>query len=452
MSRCSLLLVLVACGGAPVQSAQVAPAVTVRANLTPPPPAPVCEFEGSWSGTLRFEDVALRVSSRTADARLFSSRLEAHVSGNGWHLRGYTNLGQDHVLRSQQAAWLGEGVAVDRGLHVSVSEAHEGRVLVSPHPLAIEHVVFTEPPGRWFGCEAVGLADQAHDETLEALQLPEVTETLRIDFPFSLTHVAGGAAFAEVRGNAFEQANPSQNVIARILERQGDWARIRVARYGGGSNVILVGWVEAGRLVGALGGGGVGIGGLGSSLHHEVCVTPRATLYIEGEGQRIEAGEVDAGTRLRVDQRHGEWARVRPLGEGLTLSYEHHFYVPSAGLECSPRSGTHLRETHRVQVNATGLTCGAQCECELQLTRPHQGRGRCQARLQCGAQVVFGDDSSNGYFACSVQEGRTTGADDEPSRASNGDPRFSLDGDVLTASDEAVGRLGVFRLEGGFIR
>ncbi len=243
------------------------------------------------------------------------------------------------------------------------------------------------------------------------------------------------------------------NHRAEVLERQGEWARVRVSRYGDGGAVILVGWLLGSRLLSGVSGGGLGSlsgGFTPEDLDREECeTTSTLPIYVEGEGRRVLAGEVDAGAQLRVDARDGDWAQVRPLGHDLTVAERARFVVQSAGLHCSLRRGTHLQETHRVQVNADGLSCGAVCECELRLARPREGEGNCHARLQCGSEVLFGGETYSGQFVCNVVDGRVTGADPQPSlSASEGDPRFSFAGDTLTASDEVVGRLGAFRLEG----
>ena len=144
MARASLLLALVACSGAPTRTQQ---AVDIRANVDAF--EEVCSFEGSFHGTLRFGGVDERVDAAAADARLFSSHLDVHVSGAGWHLYGRSNLQTDHVLRLQEATWFGEGVAVDRGQHVDVRGGETGRVFVRPHPSALANVVLRRPVGRW---------------------------------------------------------------------------------------------------------------------------------------------------------------------------------------------------------------------------------------------------------------------------------------------------------------
>lgn len=450
----TLLLLTLACGGT-MPTATTPAAVQSPAAMAP---QPVCRFEGSWSGPLHFESADAYVSSSTAEAELFPpSTLDARVSGGGWHVHGSADASESAILRLQEATWLGQGVAVSRGLHVAVSEAGVSdagaEVLVRPLAAAMENMSFTEAPGRTLGCESVGLLDQPSD--LEALQLPEPSGASQISYPFALSHLPGGAAFVEVRAEEAGEPPAVTTMRVEILERREDAARVRVKRFGGGSHVILVGWIAAGRL-GAEGNAGLmGIlGSMSTNLDHEECEAPTPlSLFVEGEASRSEAGIIDAGTRMRVVERDAEWAEVRPLGNDITLASNRRFFVPNTGLQCTTRRGTHLRETHRVRVRATGLSCGAECECELRLMRLHDGRGTCQARLQCGTQVVFGDRTSNGFFMCNTQDGHVSGADTSPSSAGErGDPRFGLDGDEVSASDDEGGRLGVFSLEGRIIR
>lgn len=448
--RFSLLLVLIACGGA-VQPA--ATPIAVQSTAVAAPRA-FCDFEGPWSGTLRFEGADTYVSSSTATAQLFATTLEAHVYGGGWHLLGHANLSEDHVLRLQRSTWLAEGVAVEAGHHVSIAESEAGRVHMRPHPSAIENITFTETPGRWLGCDAVGLLEQPSD--LEVLMLPVSSETSRIAFPVAISHLPGGAPFAEVRAESEEASTRTLRVD--ILERRGDAVRVRFKRYGGGSHMLLVGWIGADRLGQNQNGNSMISGGRMTDVDREECEAPISLpLFVEGsvdaEAGRGEAGHVDAGTRMTVLERDEQWAEVQPIGRDIRLGQDRRFFVPSPELQCTTRHGTHARTTQRVQIQATGLTCGSECECELRLTSPHDGRGTCQARLQCGAQVLFGDRASNGYFTCNTQEGRVSGADTAPTAAGpRGDPRFGLDGDVVSASDDEGGRLGVFHLEGRIIR
>ncbi|MFK8004221.1 MAG: hypothetical protein AB8H86_31940 [Polyangiales bacterium] len=452
MALRTLLLLTLACGG-------TLPRATTPAAVQPSAraPRPVCEFEGEWSGTLHFEGADTYVSSATATVQLFPpNALDARVSGGGWHLHGRADS-EDAVLRLQETTWLGQGVAVSSGLHVAVSEAGVseagGEVRVRPLAAAMESISFAEAPGRTLGCESVGLLSQPSD--LEALQLPEPSGATQIAYPFALSHLPGGAAFVEVRARDIGEEPPATTMRAEILQRRDDAARVRVKRFGDGSHVILVGWIDAERLD-AEGSAGMSsiFGSMATNVDHEECEAPTPrSLFVEGEAGRSEVGSIDAGTRMRVTARDAEWAEVRPLGDDISLATNRRFFVPNTGLQCTTRRGTHLRETHRVQVRATGLSCGAECECELQLTRLHEGRGTCQARLECGTQVLFGDRSTNGFFMCNTQQGHVSGADTSPSSAGErGDPRFGLEGDAVSASDDEGGRLGVFSLEGRIIR
>lgn len=450
----SLLFALIGCGG---RGGAAAPglAVSIQPRVEPPEQT-VCAFEGNFSGTLRFGDTDERVEARTADARLFASRLEVHASGGGWHLTGHSNLRTDHVLRLQQATWLGEGVAADSGQHVAVRGGEVGRVFVRPHPSALEHVQLREPVGRWLGCEAVGIAWALHDPALGALELPLAFETGDVELPFSLSAARNEEPFAEVRRHPYEEAVSSPGVFARFLERNEEWTRVAVARFGADAEeggAILVGWVEASRLGHYHLVHGLHTLGTDFDVDHEECTASAAlTLFIEGPGGRVEAGRIDAETRFVVDGRDGSFAAVRPLGNALRLTRDRRFYVPSGTLECTTIAGTHVRHLHRVQVHATGLECGSECECSVRLATPHQEDGRCQARLWCGDELVFGDWSM-GQFDCHVRDGHVSGADTEASDGSMGtNPRFSIDGDTITASDEAVGRLGAFTLEGRVLR
>ena len=217
---------------------------------------------------------------------------------------------------------------------------------------------------------------------------------------------------------------------------------------------MLVGWVDA-ALLGRSGGRDGALSMFGTDnrdLQREEChASQELPLYIVGTLGRVRAGRLDAGTTFRVDERDGDWALVGPIGhdEGLLFLSVPRFVVPSADLQCTTHRGTRVRETFRAEVSATGLACGAACECELRLTRPHEGQGTCHVWLQCGDQIVLGEHRAHGEYECAVQGGRAAGADLEGSTdAWRGDPRFSLDGDTFTASDESVGRLGAFTLEG----
>ena len=443
------LLGLAACGGT---SAPTQRPVEILAGVDVPEEV-VCSFEGSFRGTLRFGDVDEKVEAQTAEARLFSSRLEVHASGAGWHLYGHSNLSADHVLRLQEAMWFGEGVAADRGQYVAVQAGETGRVFVRPHPAALEGVVLRDPVGRWLGCEAVGIAWALNDPGLDALELPRALETTDIELPFSLSYLASDDPFVEVRRHSYETGVSSPGAFAQVRERDGGQVRVSVSRYGAEEvAAILVGWVDESRLGTHFSVNGLHFMGSDFPVDHEVCEAPSTLpLFVEGPGGRVEAGRVDAGARLIVDEREESWAVVRPLGNELRLTRDRRFFVPSATLECTAVPGTHVRQLHRVHVNANGLACGRQCECSLRLATPHEAAGRCQARLWCGDELVFGDWSM-GEFDCQLQDGRVIGADTEPSDGRMGDPRFSVDGDTITASDEAVGRLGAFHLEGRIVR
>ena len=446
-------LLLACSGAAPAPTQQP---VSVRSDVSAPR-EPLCEFEGQWWGRLRFDGADVTVISMTADARLFESGLEAHVSGDGWHLYGHTVLSEDHVLRMWQDTWLSEGVAVESGSYVAVNEATTGSVLVSPEPSAVEHIRFAEDPGGWLECGALTLEEDP--EGIEPLELPEASEWSYMSAPFSLSHTPSGPPFADVLRDEFEQARSSLTVVVGILERRGSSARIRVLRHGEESTVVLVGWVDA-VLLGPNGGqDGVlyMFGADNRDLEREEChASEELPLYIVGALGRVRAGRLDAGTTFRVDERDGDWALVGPIDdvhEELLFLSVPRFVVPSADLQCTTHRGTRVRKTFRTEVSATGLACGAACECELRLTRPHEDQGTCHVWLECGDQIVLGEHRAHGEFDCAVQGGRAAGADlDGSTDAWRGDPRFSIDGDTFTASDEAVGRLGAFRLEGRILR
>ena len=207
---------LLACSGAAPAPTQQP--VSVRSDVSAPR-QPLCEFEGQWWGRLRFDGADVTVISMTADARLFESGLEAHVSGNGWHLYGHTVLSEDHVLRMREDTWLSEDVAVEGDSHVAVNAATTGRVLVSPEPSVMEHIRFAEDPGGWLECGALTLEEDP--EGIEPLELPESSEWSYISAPFSLSHTPSGLPFADVLRDEFEQARSSLTVGVGILEAAG---------------------------------------------------------------------------------------------------------------------------------------------------------------------------------------------------------------------------------------
>ena len=345
--RCSLaLLVLAACGGASVVPA--AP-VEVQSDVTPAP-VPVCSFSGGWSSTLRFTGNHLFVTAPRATTELFPGRLDVELSGGGWHLRGHADLERDHPLRLQRTQWLGEGVAVDQGLHVRVDEANAGRVHVLPHPATLEGTDL-QLSGQWLPCTAVGLTEQHRGSAHALLSLPYgEPNMLRIGFPYSLSHAPGGAPFVHIQGTAEELASPSATHQLTILERQGDYARVLARRYGAGSDVILVGWVEASRL-GAVGGpGGVGLRSVRRNLDHELCEsTETLPLFVGGqdageEGAREEVGHIEPGTLFRVDERNEDWAQVSPLPHSITVSGNARLFVPGLAT-CTPAEENSRKRT-----------------------------------------------------------------------------------------------------------
>jgi hypothetical protein len=443
-----LLLLLAACGG--VAPHPAASRVTENRETA----QSLCEFRGEWYGSARFDAVETSVSSGDASARLLPARLDLQMSSGGWHLDGHVNL-DEGALGFRNASWIGEGVAVERGRPLVITHAEAGRVRVEVPPAFLEHMTFAQPPASWFGCDALDLPDRYVETNFEGLNLPVSPEQLNLRPPFALSHDPAGAPFVEVRRTPLEESDPSRTAHAHVLERGDGRVRIRVDRYSLGSSVTLVGWVDAAlltvpepesgdRLIGNLSGTSW------RDFDHESCESASALpLHVEVANERVVAGRVDAGTPLSVEERDEHWALVRFPNSELRLPRGNHVYVPSESLRCTPARGTHLRETHRVQVSAVGLECGTECDCELRLARKHEGQGSCQARLQCGDEVVYND----GYFPCSVEGGHVSGADlastegpeQEPG---DGDPRFRIDGQVLSASDEAGGRLGAFRLEG----
>lgn len=455
MPRVALACWLCACGAA--APASVSPPHPASVSSAPTPSTTTyCEFSGPLHAILRSPSGFPFAALSGADSRAELVRREdgslgmtVEVDHREWHLRGRVDFPEDVALRWADTAWLGAGVGVVSGDPVEVLDARPGEALVSPRAAARQRVRVLDA-SRWVPCDTLVLEQRiANRAAIDAVLGPTAASgtILYLRGAVSITETPDGAAFAELP--------PGPPVYANLVEQTATHRRIELGLGRG----RVVGWVpnDVGPLRAIRFSDEMVV--IGMMTDHRCSTGSRTTLGVaSGEGMFEDVGWIDPdGVFLELGDVRGDGTFTIVDGNGPVRMLPGVAWIGLAdpvptctGHLSPPPSAPDTRGTVDRVLRATLTTSADRAltegiTCEVTLSHPSVGAGRCSVGVRCGMRTLYGGSG----VSCSVADDGAVTATDPVSTSVDGTPALTLDlrGGVASVIDDDSARRGEMHVE-----